>query len=328
MNDILPAVLVFAVTFALVVSSLTLAVRKRTVVAERLRAIEDMMIRREEEEETDGVLIRKAPKAIPFLARYLNWLARKLESARLLYRPLEFFFLSLGTALLTAIVFFLAVKYSFKVMGWGNLAYVVWVIMGLITGFIIPHWYLSARERWQRRLLNGQVGDMVMLLANYLRAGHSFTKAMEFIGRDAPSPLAEELRKFSRDAVLGRSLEEALTALEKRTGDRDLSMVITAIRIQHEVGGNLAEILYNINTTIRERIRLRGEVRTLTAQGRLTAAIISALPAAVGIIIFILQPALIRVLFKSNEGCFMLLTAVVAEILGIIIIRRIINVRV
>ncbi|MEW6183393.1 MAG: type II secretion system F family protein [Bacillota bacterium] len=328
MSVILLLVLIFTTTFALALAVLSLAVRKRIMVAERLRTLEETMVRRDEGEEAAGVLIRRAPKAVPYLAAYMAWLERKLENARLLYRPYEFFLLSLGTALMAALLLFCAVRYSFGVMGWGNKEFVVLLLLGMVAGFAFPHSYLSFRESRQRHLLNGQIGDMVMLLANYLRAGHAFTKAMEFISREAPSPLADELRRFTRDTVLGRGTEEALTALEKRTGDKDLSMVITAIRIQHEVGGNLAEVLDNIFGTIRERIRLRGEARTLTAQGRLTAVIIGALPVAVGIVIFMMQPTLIRVLFTTVEGRVMLLMAVAAEIVGIIVIRRIIDVEV
>jgi tight adherence protein B len=286
------------------------------------------MIQREEGEEAPGVLVKKAPKTFPIFSSYLDWLAVKLERARLLYRPYEYFLLALGTALLSALLMFLAVRHSFQVMGWGAVEYIFMVMAGGITGFIIPHVYLSMREGKQRHLLNSQVGDMIMLLGNYLRAGHSFTRAMQFISREAPPPMADELKRFAKDATLGRSIEEALTGLEKRTGDKDLAMVITAIRIQHDVGGNLAEILDKINHTIRERVRLRGEARTLTTQGRLTGVIISVLPVVVGLIIFLLHPDFIRILFVSFEGRIMLLMALFAELTGVLVIRRMLDIEV
>ncbi len=328
METVLLVVLIFITTFALVIAAFALFMRKRAQISERLRKIEQITSHQEEGEEAPGILVKKTPNTFPVFSSYFDRLAVKLERARLLYRPYEYLLLSLGTALFTALIMFLAARHSVRVMGWGTVEYIFLVVFGAAGGFMIPHGYLSMREDKQRHLLNSQVGDMILLLGNYLRAGHSFTRAMQFISREMPSPMADELKKFAKDATLGRSVEEALTSLEKRTGDKDLTMVITAIRIQHEVGGNLAEILDKINHTIRERVRLRGEARTLTTQGRLTAIIIAVLPIVVGLGIFFLHPDFIRILFESYEGQIMLLMALFAEVTGVLLIRRMLDINV
>lgn len=271
---------------------------------------------------------RKDPdKNKSFTDRYYDRLSDRLQKAYLLYKPKEYFMLSLGVALLLIISIFIAFggKYASLTKGFG-IIFVVLVGGGI--GFMIPNVYLTIREKKFHNLLGKQIGDMILLISNYLRAGHSFVRSMELVSRELASPLADEIKTFTKDINLGASLSTALNDLEKRAQDEDLGLVITAIQIHHQIGGNLSEILDNINFTIRERIRLKGEIRTLTAQGRMTAIVIGALPVVVALIISYLHPEFMKLLFTDPMGRFMLLLAVVMEVIGIILIRRIIEIEV
>lgn len=259
--------------------------------------------------------------------RYFNRLSDRLQRAYLLYKPKEFFLLSLGVALLFVVLLLIVFggKYASLTRGIGI---ILVVLVGGGVGFMLPDVYLAIREKMFRNLLSKQIGDMILLISNYLRAGHSFVRSMELVSREISSPLADEIKTFTRDMNLGASLSTALSDLEKRAQDEDLGLVITAIQIHHQIGGNLSEILDSINFTIRERIRLKGEIRTLTAQGRMTAIIIGALPVVVALIISYLQPDFMKILVSDPIGQFMLLLAVVMEVIGIILIRKIIEIQV
>jgi tight adherence protein B len=142
------------------------------------------------------------------------------------------------------------------------------------------------------------------------------------------SPLSDELKIFTKDMNLGASFTVALDDLEKRTKDEDLGLVITAIQINHQIGGNLAEILDNISFTIRERLRLKGEIKTLTAQGRMTAIVICLLPVGVALVISLMNPEFMSLLYTNPIGQGMLVLAMLMELVGILIIRKIIAIEV
>lgn len=312
--EVLVAALVFVATFASGMAVCWLVAGERSQVARRLRNIQRMGLP-EPRVGLPKVAIKGPTRKTP-LTLYTTKLARRLERARLLYRPHEFALLCLTAAALGAIG------------GYGRTRNLSFGLICAAVGYAIPNLYLSARERKQRALLGTQVGDMVMLLGNYLRAGHGFSTAMELLSREIMPPLQHEVKRFTRDLRLGANIKDALLDLEARAGDPDLSLAVTAIIIQHEVGGNLAEILDNINYTIRERVRLSGEIRALTAQGRLTAAIISMLPVAMGAFIFLANPSYFSVMLTTVQGKAMLAFAAVAELLGVLIIRRIVSIKV
>jgi len=142
------------------------------------------------------------------------------------------------------------------------------------------------------------------------------------------SPISDEFLKVLRDNSLGKPMEEALENLSKRTDDEDLDMFITALLIQRQVGGNLAEVLDTISNTIRERVKLRGEIRSLTAQGRLSAAIISLLPFALALAISVLNPGYLNVLFTTLPGIIALVLAVVMELIGILMLIKLVNIEI
>ena len=196
------------------------------------------------------------------------------------------------------------------------------------AGALLPLLWLKTAKKRKAERFNRQLGDALSVLTNSLRAGYSFLQAVEKVSQETSPPLAEEFALLLREIQLGINTEEALLRLGKRVSSDDLDLLITAVLIQRQAGGNLAEIIDNISQTIRERIRIQGEIKTLTAQGRVSGIIIGLLPLAViGILTFI-NPGYVSMLFKHPWGQIMLLYAAASEVIGAIIIRRIISIEV
>src|SRR5690349_24544537 len=158
------------------------------------------------------------------------------------------------------------------------------LVMSIVAGFVgffFPRLYVSRQTSQRLVKFENQLPDSLGLWVNALRSGFSVLQAMEAISRDAPEPTATEFKRVVQEVQLGIDVEDALEHLLNRVESEDLDLVVTAVNIQREVGGNLAEILETISHTIRERVKLKGEIRVLTSQGRMTGYLISGLPIAV-----------------------------------------------
>ena len=250
-----------------------------------------------------------------FGGRGSSKLAGELARADLKLTPAEFISLNLlaiaGGALL---VFFL---------GRGNLLF---ALLGGIGGFYAPR--LWVRQLQGRRLstFNNQLGDTLILLANSLRSGYSLLQSMETVSHELAAPMSVEFSRVVREIGLGLTIEEALAHMLQRVTSDDLDLVITAINIQHEVGGNLAEILDTISHTIRERVRIKGQIRTMTAQARASGYVITVLPVLLGMVMFMINPTYIGKMFNEPCGIMMLITGAVMIFVGYLIIRQITNI--
>ena len=153
-------------------------------------------------------------------------------------------------------------------------------VSGFVVGFFVPRIVVNIMKGQRLRKFNDQLGDTINLLVNSLRSGYSMPQAMDTVANNMPAPISEEFRRVGIEVTLGLTLEDALGNMLRRVDSADLDLMITAINVQHEVGGNLAEILDIISHTIRERVRIQGEIKTLTAQGEITGYVISGLPFA------------------------------------------------
>jgi tight adherence protein B len=196
------------------------------------------------------------------------------------------------------------------------------------AAYFIPGFYVKYRQRKRFRALNNQLGDTILLLSNALKAGYSFAQAMATIARSAPAPMCDEFNRAVREMNLGITVDDALDHMNGRIESDDFDLMVTAVQIHRVVGGNLAEILDTIAFTIRERIRIQGEIRTLTAQARASGYIITALPFALIAILTFLSPSYITPMFKSPIGIGMLVLALVMMGIGYAIIRRIATIEV
>lgn len=160
---------------------------------------------------------------------------------------------------------------------------------GVVFSFL-PNLYLAIQSRRRIKAFNNQLGDTITMMANALRGGYSFLQTLDMVSREAPAPMSSEFRRVVQEVGLGRSTEDALQNLLQRMPSDDLELLITAVSIQMEVGGNLAQILDTIGHTIRERVRIKGEIQTLTAQGRISAWVITGLPVGLAIFISMVNP--------------------------------------
>jgi len=194
--------------------------------------------------------------------------------------------------------------------------------IGLAAGYFVPRLWLSRRIAARLGAFNSQLPGTIDLLSNSLRAGYSLLQAMETVSREAPEPTASEFKRVVREVGLGLSPEHALDHLVRRMQSDDLELMVTAINIQHEVGGDLSRILDSIAHTIRERVRIKGEIATLTAQQVISGYIISALPILLGLVLYLINREYIMGVFEGIFICIPI-TGALMIIVAFLIIRRI-----
>jgi len=206
------------------------------------------------------------------------------------------------------------------------------LIMSIVAGFVgffFPRLYVSRQTSQRLIKFENQLPDTLGLWVNALRSGFSVLQAMEAISRDAPEPTSTEFKRVVQEVQLGIDVEDALAHLLARVESDDLDLVVTAVNIQREVGGNLAEILETISHTIRERVKLKGEIRVLTAQGRMTGYLISGLPIAVALFLSAIQPGFMNPMFESRTCGWPMLGIGLALIgMGMAAIQKIVNIEI
>jgi tight adherence protein B len=201
-------------------------------------------------------------------------------------------------------------------------------IAGGVAGFYAPSIYLKIQQRRRLHAFNDQLGDAINLLANSLRSGYSLLQSMETVSKELPPPISVEFTRVVREIGLGLSNEQAMNNMLRRIQSDDLDLMITAVNVQHEVGGNLSEILEVIGETIRERVRIKGEIRVLTAQGMISGYIISFLPVALGLILYLMNPEYLGAMFRELCGWIMTGVAVTGIITGFIAIQKVVRIEV
>jgi tight adherence protein B len=162
-------------------------------------------------------------------------------------------------------------------------------LIGAVIGTFVPRFYVKRQQRQRLNRFNDQLSDMLNLMVNGLRAGYSTMQAMEAVSRELPSPISDEFRRVVQEMQLGVPMETALDNLLRRIPSDDLDFVITAINVQREVGGNLSEILDSISFTIRERVRIKGEIRVMTAQVRASGTLLAIIPIILTLILWFLN---------------------------------------
>ena len=256
-------------------------------------------------------------------------LAREIARADLRLKVSEYLMIwaatTIGVPVLLAVL-------SVVVPGLGNP--LIWVIGGLI-GFLIPRFWLKRRQSSRLGAFNKQLPDTITLIANALRAGSSFLQAIEMVVRESRPPVSIEFARVIREVNLGLPFEQALENMVRRVKSDDLELMATAISIQHTVGGNLAEILDSIAYTIRERVRIKGEIRTLTAQQRLSGYVVGFLPIGLAGFLFVAAPNFMEPMFDDRvsllglpAGIVILFVGGFMMFLGFMLIRRIVDIEV
>jgi tight adherence protein B len=219
------------------------------------------------------------------------------------------------------------------VIGLGAAAYllkrdVVITAVACLVGFFGPWIYVALMRGRRLRAFNDQLSDTINLMVNGIRAGYSVMQAMEAVAEEMGPPISEEFGRVVKEVQLGLSLEQALDNMLRRVTSDDLDMMITAIKVQREVGGNLAEVLDSISYTIRERVRIKGDIQALTSYGRGAGNLLSALPVILSAVIYLISPDFMSKLFSDPCGWMMIGASVTGIVVGYLIIRKIVDIEV
>ncbi len=256
-------------------------------------------------------------------------LLRDLGAADLKLKPSEYLGIWLGATIGLPVVLYLV---GFVVKSLQN---PLVLMLGLLVGFFVPRLWLGRRKSGRLKAFNKQLPDTVTLIANALRAGSSFLQAIELVVRESRPPISTEFGRVIREVNLGLPFDVALENMVRRVKSEDFELMATAIAIQHQVGGNLAEILDSIAFTIRERIRIKGEIRTLTAQQRLSGYVVGGLPFGLALFIYLAAPTFFDPMFVKPPdvlgiplGIILLFIAMAAMGAGFFFIRKIVDIEV
>jgi len=231
-------------------------------------------------------------------------IARELARADLKFKVAEYF----------ALVFISMVAVAF-------IAYIIQpliasAVIGAVIGFFLPRFYVKRQQRIRLIKFNDQLSDMLNLMVNGLRAGYSTMQALEAVSRELPTPISDEFRRVVQEMQIGISMEAALENLLRRIPSEDLDFVVTAINVQREVGGNLSEILDTISFTIRERVRIKGEIRVMTANVRTSGAVLSMIPVFLSLALWFVSPEYIGSFFARGPLCGWLAVGIIVTMIA------------
>ena len=195
-----------------------------------------------------------------------------------------------------------------------------------IFGFFLPMLLVKYYRKRRIKKFNTQLVDALQAMANAFKAGLTFPQAIEHVSKEAYPPLAQEFGLFVKEVKLGVPLEEALINMAKRVGSDDLELVVVSTNIARMLGGNMAEMFETISSTIRERFRLEGKIDALTSQGKLQGWVVAAMPAILGLVLNYMRPDLMEPMMDHIFGWILVLVIMIMEALGVLIIRRIVNI--
>lgn len=195
-----------------------------------------------------------------------------------------------------------------------------------VIGAALPIVYIKIKKGKRIKAFEAQLGDTLIMMCNGLRSGFSFQQAMENVANDMPAPIGMEFGRVCNEIRYGATMEEALNNMADRVKSPDLMLVVSAVLIQRTTGGNLSEILSTISNTIRERIKIKGEINSITAQGRMSGLIIGSLPIAIAAILMVVNPEYMSTFFSTKAGNIMLAVSIIMEVLGFLAIRKVVSV--
>jgi tight adherence protein B len=305
------------VLLLLIVGVIVSITSERSLVEERLgRFLEDES--QEPEGERGGSVITEWLNRRVAKSSAGDRVARELARADLKFKVAEYY----------ALVFMSTVVMAF--LGWLLQPSIISAIIGAVLGFFAPRIYVKRQQRVRLNKFNDQLGDMLNLMVNGLRAGYSTMQAMEAVSRELPAPISDEFHRVVQEMQIGISMEKALDNLLRRIPSDDLDFVVTAINVQREVGGNLSEILDTISFTIRERVRIKGEIRVLTATVRTSATVLSLIPVFLTIALWFVSPEYLMSFFDRGPFCGWLavITVVGMIISGYMVMMKIADIEV
>ena len=254
--------------------------------------------------------------AIPLLTRMLTGrrmterMYVELSAAGLPIRPSEFIGILAGSVILS------------QMFAWAAAHTIVGHLVLGIIGVALPMMVVKSLQRKRRLAFDGQIVDALVMMSASFRSGFSLLRAMQMVAQEMPAPISKEFERVVNEVGVGRPLEEALRASVARVGSYDFDLVVTAIVIHLQVGGNLAEILETIADTIRERAKVMGEMRALTAEGRISGLVLVILPIALAVVLYAKRPEYMATLINDPIGPSLICTAAALQVVGVLIMRR------
>jgi tight adherence protein B len=319
--ELLAAILVFISVSALMLAILTGGKGRR--VEARLS-----QLGRNENQEADevGNVLKRDSGTFPIIRRVTGstgWGERArldLAQAGLTLKVSEYLLLRIFLAVMFAIL-------TLLIFSGASLLPVI-LIGAVAFGFMIPGWFVGFRKNRRKEKLSKQLPEAVSLMANSLRSGFAFSQAMELAAMQVADPIKTEFDQYLNDTSLGAPSDEALERMAERVGTYDMDMLVSTILIQRTTGGNLSEILDNVAETIRERERLNGEIRALTASQRFAGFILSIYPILLLMLFTALAPHIWTILYTDPAGRVVLAVAATLQVIGIISIRRLLRLEV
>jgi len=240
----------------------------------------------------------------------------QLAKADLKLRTSEYFLIQVGLVVFLGLVGLLRFGIGIQ-----------FLIMAVI-GYFIPGFYVKFRQRARLKAFNNQLGDTLLLLSNALKAGYSFAQAVDTVSKNASPPIADEFSRAVREMNLGGTVEESLGHMVTRIESDDLDLMVTAVAIHRTVGGNLAEILDNIAFTIRERVRIKGQIATLTASARSSGQLITGLPIILAAFMYFATPTYFKPMTESPVGWVILGAAAFMIFLGNFVMGKVTSIEV
>lgn len=203
------------------------------------------------------------------------------------------------------------------------------IILLIVFGAIVwnlPRFIISIKKAKRLKAFNEQINEGIMIITNSLKAGYSFLQAIAVVVEETRDPFAKEFKKLLKEMSLGVTIDESLKNMLNRVESEDLKLIVNAILIQKDIGGNLSEILDNIGLTIRERQKVQNELKTLTSQGKLSGLIVVLIPVALGFTLYLLNKEYIMLLFTTKIGLIMIILALISQFIGILIINNIVKI--
>jgi tight adherence protein B len=270
------------------------------------------------DEPAEAIVKQQLKGPMPWLDRALDgaWLTRLIEQSGVRITPSGLIFMSLGLAGVLALVARVVARQAFMP---GVVA---------VVGVMLPTLFLIRQRSVRLKKFEEQFPEALDLLSRAIRAGHAFQTAMGMVADELKAPVGPEFRRSFDEQNFGLPLKDALNAMAERVSILDVRFFVTAVTIQRETGGNLAEILDNLASVVRERFKIRRQVRVHTAHGRFTGYVLLALPAALGVALMFINPDLMRLLFQERMGQMMLSGAMGLQVIGFFWIRKVIKIEV
>ncbi len=304
--------------------------QKRATIKERIRPYVDQAYREElarqrsvqDEAESvtflEGIADKLSDAAISeeIREKMRDWLLR----AGLRVRPAEYVIICFIVMIITGLIsgFLSWLTFSARVSALG--------LVGFALGWIFPVIYVWFSRIRRMKKFNGQLLDLITLMANGLKSGYGFVQALNLVSEEASPPASEEFNRVIQENKYGISIEDALNKLVERMDSEDLDLLVTAILIQRQVGGNLSEVLDQISTTIRERMKMQGQISALTAQGKMGGMIISLLPVALGLVFYFIRTEMMTNFITNRFGIAAICFGVFWQGIGIFAIWQIVNI--